>query len=362
MGRKNASRQLFQVLRNPSASISFSLAQWDQCLRQARKASVLGRLSSQLEQEGLLDRIPQTVRAHLDATRAVAFHHKRTVCWEVNRLERVLLKYQAPIVLLKGAAYLMASLPPARGRHYSDVDIMAPKENLAEIEKTLLNAGWEAAKLDAYDQRYYRTWMHELPPLQHRERKSTVDLHHNILPETGRLHPDPRLLMESAREIPGSMFKMLAPADMVLHSAAHMFQDGELAGSIRDLTDLDDLLRHFGAESGFWHGLAPRSQQLDLGRPLYYALRYCREFLGTPIPEYVIAAAGQMAPPGPLQWLMDSLVRRSLIPDLPDRNPWSTELARLALYVRSHWLRMPPILLARHLLRKSLRRFDPKPA
>ena len=31
-------------------------------------------------------------------------------------------------------------------------------------------------------------------------------------------------------------------------------------------------------------------------------------------------------------------------------------LARWLLYVRSHWLRMPPLLLARHLLRKSLRR------
>jgi hypothetical protein len=27
-------------------------------------------------------------------------------------------------------------------------------------------AGWAATHHDAYDQRYYRQWMHELPPMQ----------------------------------------------------------------------------------------------------------------------------------------------------------------------------------------------------
>jgi hypothetical protein len=32
-------------------------------------------------------------------------------------------------------------------------------------------------------------------------------------------------------------------------------------------------------------------------------------------------------------------------------------MARWALYVRSHWLRMPPLLLMQHLTRKVLRRW-----
>ena len=38
-----------------------------------------------------------------------------------------------------------------------------------------------------------------------------------------------------------------------------------------------------------------------------------------------------------------------------------SELARLFLYIRSHWLRMPPWLLARHLARKAIRRCFAKP-
>ena len=51
-------------------------------------------------------------------------------------------------------------------------------------EQLLLHAGWSHMKADEYDQHYYREWMHELPPLQHKERGTVVDLHHGILPVT----------------------------------------------------------------------------------------------------------------------------------------------------------------------------------
>ena len=40
------------------------------------------------------------------------------------------------------------------------------------------------------------------------------------------------------------------------------------------------------------------------------------------------------------------------------RNGWGQEtrpIVRLAFYVRSHWLRMPPLMLARHLWVKATR-------
>jgi hypothetical protein len=280
----------------------------------------------------------------------------------VNRLERVLQHLDTPIVLLKGSAYVMAGLPPARGRLYSDVDILVPKERLEVVESTLLHNGWETLKLESYDQRYYRTWMHEIPPLQHGERETVLDVHHGILPETGRLRPDSKLLLESALTLDASCFKVLAPADMILHSAAHMFQDGELAGSLRDLTDLDDLLRHFGRRDDFWAELVPRARRLDLSHPLFYALRYAQQLLNTPVPgEVVIAAGAAGRSPAPVLRFMDALVRRALILDPPDQTSSSAELARWLLYIRSHWLRMPPLLRTRHLFRKSLRRMGLEP-
>jgi hypothetical protein len=54
---------------------------------------------------------------------------------------------------------------------------------------------------------------------------------------------------------------------------------------------------------------------------------------------------------------MDSLVGGSLAIRTGAEPPMLAGIARWCLYVRSHWLRMPPILLARHLTRKAFKRW-----
>jgi hypothetical protein len=151
---------------------------------------------------------------------------------------------------------------------------------------------------------------------------------------------------------------MLAPEDMVLHTSVHLFQDGELAGGVRDLVDIDALLRDFGSRvAGFWDRLVPRARQLGLERPLFYALRYARRMLVTPIPDPVVRAADAARPPAPVLALMDRLVDRALLPVVGRPAGLGEESARLLLYTRSHWLRMPPGQLAMHLTRKLGRRW-----
>lgn len=46
---------------------------------------------------------------------------------------------------------------------------------------------------------------------------------------------------------------------------------------------------------------------------------------------------------------MDRLIPLALFPEHPDFPRQHAARARLLIYIRSHWLRMPPLLLARHL-------------
>jgi hypothetical protein len=354
-------RLLLSALAKPRDLVDLETSRWDELLCRARNTRLLGRLGAELEALELLDRLPSKAAVQIRAELTVTSENARMIRWEVNRISRALRDVGTPIFLLKGAAYLLAELPPAAGRLSSDVDIMVPKENLSAVEAALLRDGYEAVKLDPYDQRYYRTWMHELPPMCHRERQTMIDVHHGILPESGRLHPDPKALRDAARPLNGGLF-VLAPTDMVLHSAAHLFQDGDLDGGLRDLVDLDLLLRHFGAkgaEAAFWENLVPRAFELSLSRPLYYALRYCKALLGCPVPETVEAAARVAEPPLPVRAIMDRLTLRAFTPDGWEGPSSRTTRARFLLYVRSHWLRMPPGLLARHLARKSMARLFP---
>ncbi|MBC7455972.1 MAG: nucleotidyltransferase family protein [Massilia sp.] len=343
---------LVQAFRQPQQLAGFTLVEWDLVLRQAAAANLTAALCHLAEEAGLLGRIAPQAREHLAWARIVGERHRQAVRFEVGEIRRALAGLDVPLILLKGAAYTLASLPPAPGRLFSDIDILVPRERLAEVEAALMLYGWAASGHDAYDQRYYREWMHELPPMQHVKRQSMIDVHHAILPETAAARPDPALLRASAVPVAGQGdLRVLAPVDMVLHSAVHLFYDGEFDHGLRDLVDIDRLLGEFGKLPGFWAALPQRAVALQLERPLFYALRYAHRLFATAIPA---EAMGVGRPSWPLLALMDQLFGRALMPMHASCADHFSAGARFALYVRANWLRMPPFLLARHLLYKAV--------
>jgi hypothetical protein len=350
---------LVHTLHNPAAALSFSLPQWDALIRRARRTNLLARLALAFDELGLLPQVPAPPRVHLEAARTLAQAQADAVRREVRYIERALAGAGVPIVLLKGAAYLLAGLQAARGRLFADIDILIPRAALADVEARLMLNGWQTNKSTAYDQRYYRQWMHELPPLRHVSRQTMLDVHHAILPTTARLRPNSAKLLEASRPLAGdSRLRVLAPVDAVLHSATHLFCNEDVGNNLRDLVDLDSLLREFARDDDFWPRLTARAGELDLTRPLYYALRYAVRVLATPVPAPVLGAAEIGRPPSVLRGLMDALFLRTLQPE--HASDGLASLARGSLYLRAHWLRMPPLLLAQHLTVKALRRQEGK--
>lgn len=352
---------LLEAMRQPESLLTLNLAEWDMLLRQARHAGLLARIGALLAQRGLMDQVPSQAREHFLWSRAVAQRHTQAVRWEVTQIRHALQAVGLPIILLKGAAYVMANLSPADGRLFSDIDIMVPKVSLDAVEAALMLHGWTATHHDPYDQRYYRSWMHELPPMQHIKREAVIDVHHTILPESAAVHPDPAKLRAAACPVEGySDLQVLGPIDMVLHSATHLFYEAELDHGLRDLVDLDSLLRQFGALPLFWSGVVGRAQELELTRPLFYALRYTASVLHTPIPAEVMHSARVGAPSRLTLALMDRIFQRIFSAPHPLHAGLRSFVTRQMLYVRGHWLRMPPLMLARHLLHKAFVSPDPE--
>ena len=350
------------ALRNPRALLGSSPMQWEALVRQARRTNLLSAVAASFVEFGMLGDVPPQPRAHMESARKLAKAQAEATRREVAFIDRALAAVGAPIVLLKGAAYLIAGLAAARGRTFSDIDILVPRSALAEVEAALMLNGWATAKNTPYDQRYYRRWMHELPPLTHVSRQTLLDVHHAILPTTARLKPDSAKLLRASRPLSGEpRLRVLAPVDMVLHSASHLFCNEEVGNGLRDLLDLDSLLREFSQDERFWQGLNSRAAELDLTRPLFYALRYAAQILGTPVPSRVLHAAQFGRPPSLLQGLMDALFLQTLHPERAGRSGGLASLARGSLYLRAHWLRMPPLLLVHHLAVKALRREEHNP-
>ena len=351
------------VYGNPDILTRLSLVDWDKLIRQARNSGLLARLLHFIEQHAPLGTIPTAARWHFDAATTLAAKQHSAVRWEIGKIAEALDEIGCPIVVLKGGAYVVAGLPAASGRLFNDIDIMVPRELIEAVESALMLAGWHPSRLSKYDQRYYRRWMHEIPPMQHIQRATIIDVHHAILPDTARYHPDSAKLRSRAISVNGMKnIQVLAPEDMLLHSATHLFHDGELPHGLRDLTDLDLLFRHFAAVPGFWSRLISRAEELGLNRPLFYAVRYVQHFLATPIPENFEHGIRRASPNRATLTLMDAIFTRALAPIHESCGDAFTPLARKAAYIRAHWLRMPPHLLFPHLFHKMFiePRYDPQ--
>jgi hypothetical protein len=330
-GAVTAAEALVRALRDPGASAGFDAPTWTGVLTAARAEQLIGSLAHRVA--GLP--LPPAVEAILADARDAAEQGRTQALWEAEMARRALAPLGVPVVLLKGTAYVAAGLAAGQGRSIGDLDILMLRDSLDMAERALLAAGWEWVKPDPYDDAYYRRWMHELPPLIHRERDRMIDVHHTILPLTARPRPDAARLVADAEPLANGL-AVLSPADMIVHAAAHLIADGDLAGGLRNLWDIDRLVREFVEDdAGFCRSVLERARLHDLLGPTRRALRLAGQLYGTP----VLAERERSS---------DRLFRRRVLA----RDGWGRQTrpaTRLAFYVRSHALRMPPAMLARHL-------------
>ena len=342
-------RLLLKALRDPSVLAGYGTEEWELLLRLARRVKLLGYLAVKLNEHDLLDAIPERAANLLCSGLIQAKKFQQLARWELNRILWALEDDATPIIVLKGMAYLLADLPFSQGRVFADVDLLVPKERLPEIEASLLRKGWRHHQaLTPYDERYYREWSHELPAFVHRERQTEVDIHYTLTSPIGKLKLDTTFFWQAAIPVKDGLH-VLCPEDMTLHCALNLMQNNELADDLRHLLDLHGMLQFFSSrQPDFWERLLARASQLGLGRPLFYGLYFSRQFFQTAIPDDWRAHLDDK--PG---WLtrrtMHATVPLALLPLHPDQPSRNASLARLLLYWRSHWLRMPLHTLLPHL-------------
>ncbi|MCA0240737.1 MAG: nucleotidyltransferase family protein [Proteobacteria bacterium] len=341
------------LLAEPQRAVDATLAEWQQTVRLARRLRLLGRVAEAVDAAGLLDRLPAPVQQHLLAELRASRHRVRALVWTAEHVSQVLAGAAYPRVLLKGAAYLAQQLPIAAGRLPSDLDILVPRDAVADAQRRLQAHGWQEVELDAHDQRFYRDYSHEVPPMRHPQFRLELDLHHTILPPVARTRVDAALLLARVQPSGWPRWQVLCPVDQILHSAAHLFLDAELRDRLRDLVDLDGLMRHGAQRPGFWPELLDRSRELGLDEPLALAVEYTSNWLQTPVPASTLRSLRQRGPGAVRRaWLLP-LLDTVLTPADPDALPArSQDLAATLLLARYQLQRLPLHLLLPHVWHK----------
>lgn len=330
--------KLLDLLRDPAAtSAAMAAADWNDVIEAARGAQLLGQLAAALDRAGVLARLLPAVQRQFALERLTSEHRSASAMWEVRSLRRAIAP-QVPVVVLKGCAYAMAGDRNADGRIFSDVDLLVPRPSIEATEQQLITVGWKPSPHSAYDQHYYRRWMHEIPPMAHVRRSTTLDLHHTIVPIVSRFRVPDAVLLAGLQEVePG--VHVLGAFDRVIHCAVHLMQEGESRKLLRDLYDLHLLASQHAPAATEQAALLDRAAQLNL----------------RPIVRAALAAAGALYAPAraaaPLGRRARWLVAAALGTLAPS---WAARAAGTALLAHSHWMKMPMHLLLPHLAYKAV--------
>jgi hypothetical protein len=163
-----------------------SLADWDKTIRLARQARLLGVLAHRIQSQAeCLEKVPDCVLGHLRSA---------TALFGASRADAA---HGAGSTGQRAAGRTARGRAQGRGLHRAGA--LSSPADVCRVTSTCWSAAGELdqaeaallatragsrSRIDAYAERYYREWSHELPPMRFPGHPVEVDLHHTITPVT----------------------------------------------------------------------------------------------------------------------------------------------------------------------------------
>lgn len=347
------------ALLNGNDIRTISDSEWRDIIFASRSSGVLARLFHCLSDMNYVDTLPPQISRHFKAAmrHELLFHNQ--VKNEIENIRRgVLGGTSYNILLLKGAGYVFSDCCAARGRIFSDIDILVRKKDLNDFEQKLNLLGW-VSETDNYDDMYYRQWAHEIPPMVHINRKSVVDVHHNIVPIVSGRAPSASILWDELERVDESVGSLSTSA-MFVHSAIHLFFKEEFHFGFRDLTDLMLLFRELNASESEIKRVKTLATKLEFELEVFLALRYLKKILNVEGVDDALKYFLNIEPHYLKLTFYDWMYSRVLVPQHKLTKKRFTNLASSLAFLRGHFLKMPLSILVKHIVVKGLNKMFKK--
>lgn len=236
-------RQFLRAYCEFSGVSSFTSGEWSSFIRVLRERSLVASYHHRLRYNELLNVIPSCCSDTFLS--AVNFASAQAIQTKIQgqKLTRLFNQHDLPFIFLKGAAYILGEERNSHGRLMTDIDICVERKYIKEAERILIDNGWSFKEMDEHDDKYYRDWSHEIPPLQHRQDGVVLDVHHTLIPPIkGRIINIESLV--NSRAIGADNLPVPSIDWLVLHSALHLIINEDTENGLRDLTDIYILLAH----------------------------------------------------------------------------------------------------------------------
>jgi antitoxin component of MazEF toxin-antitoxin module len=162
--------QIVKIYTQPELAKQLDISQWMLLVLVLRNQQLLACYSARFKQADMFEQIPSKPQRHFKNADVLADNHKQQVLFEAKELKSMLGNGYEYLLFLKGAGYTLSKDKVGETRVYNDIDVLADKSSIENIERRLCMLGWMSEELTDHDEKYYRKWAHEIPPLRHGKR------------------------------------------------------------------------------------------------------------------------------------------------------------------------------------------------
>jgi len=271
------------------AGVRLSRPEWLRLADEATRHHLRGITYRRLADSPLAADVPAAVQEQLrpfyvaTATRN-AIHFR-----QISQLVTALAARDIPVMLLKGIhlARFVYAEPGLRSMH--DVDLMVPRDQLAEAEQVFLASGY--GPLPRPDLVARCAWSNHLAKLE-KPGGPVVELHWSIERPTSPFRVDLDGLWQRSRggTLDGAAVRLLAPEDLLLHLSLHLSYHHRFErAALKGLVDIATVIAVHGHELD-WAALAARATAWGASGYLYTSLRLARQVTAAPVPAEFLAA------------------------------------------------------------------------
>lgn len=334
----------------PQKAVELSSDEWFHFILILREAKLLASFYHLANQKNCFNHYPEYAQRHLTSACVVAQRQKIQVIFECATLTELLAKINVSPVYMKGANYILRDSINSRGRMISDIDVLVDKQDLQKVEGFLKKQLWHTDELSDYDEKYYRSWAHEIPPMYHLLRDTVLDIHHNIyLPISGR-SPNINTFTKQLK-LTQKQCLVLEDAATVLHSIIHLFMNEDFTNAFRDMLDLHLLFDELGNDD-FWRDLNELAYTSGFHKELYYCLVLRQRLFHSSNPE-ILTNLNVRFKNATSTFFIHQVLYHGLTPQHYLLDRFHNKLARFVIFIRGHWIKMPLPILLKHLTIKS---------
>ena len=274
---------------DPTLTDPLTLPQWKALVQEALRHQ-LGALTYRLLADGSLAAgMPPEAGERLRAKYVEGAFQNAVLLRQTSRLVAEFLKARIPVMLLKGVHLCRFVYPEPGLRSMSDVDLMVPRDQLADAERVCLELGYGPLPRPDLEETCRRS--NHLAKLFKRG-APVLELHWNIEHPTSPFRIDLPGLWSRARsaELEGVPVRLLSPEDLLLHLTLHgSYHHGFDWWALKGLVDIDAVIARHGAELD-WGALAERANAWGASGFVYSTLRLTQALLDTPVEAGALAA------------------------------------------------------------------------